>query len=129
MAVIKTQRRVLLDRFAASLPPLPGLERRMMFGCPVATVNGHMCAGLFRNTAFVRLPPSLRRAFADQDEVQPFEPFSGRPLLAYVTLPDAIVEDEVVFAGLLAAACAFTAALPPKARRRPRKVRSGSPRS
>lgn len=120
--------RGLIDRFAANLPPLPGLERRQMFGYPVACVNGHMCAGLFGDTAFVRLPPGLRRAIADEEGATPFEPVPGRPLLAYVTLPDAIVEDEAVFAGLLAAACAFTAALPPKLRRR-RKVISGSPPS
>ena len=99
-----------------------------MFGYPVAFVNGLMFAGVFEDTAFARLPPGLRRAVADEEGAAPFEPVPGRPLLAYLTLPGALLEDEALFADLLASACAFTAGLPPKVRR-PRKVRNSSSRS
>ncbi|MBJ7412837.1 MAG: hypothetical protein JHD15_21120, partial [Phenylobacterium sp.] len=39
----------LVDLLELSLPDAPGLQRRKMFGYPVAFVNGHMCAGLFQD--------------------------------------------------------------------------------
>jgi len=118
----------LAERFAAALPAVPGLELCDMYGYPAAALNGRICAGVFGETAYVRLPPHLRRAVADAEGAAPFEPNPGRPMLAYVTLPARLVADGPFFAELLAAACAFTAGLPPR-RRRPRPVTSGSPRS
>lgn len=114
----------LVELFELSLPDAPGLQRRKMFGYPVAFVNGNMCAGLFQDSAFARLPPALSAQLVDNHGAQPFEPMAGRPLRDYLTLPEAVMEDEARFAELLAAACAFTAGLPPKApkstRRSPR---------
>jgi hypothetical protein len=104
----------LVDLFELSLPEAPGLQRRKMFGYPVAFVNGNMCAGLFQLSA---------ELVADHG-ARPFEPMPGRPMRAYLTLPEEVVEDEARLADLLGAACAFTAGLPPKASKSTR----GSPR-
>ena len=113
----------LIDLFAACLPEAPGLERRKMFGYPAAFVNGHMVAGLFQDVAFVRLPPVARAELAAEFGERHFEPMPGRPMRAYVALPDEVIEDEDRYASLLAAACAFAAALPPK-EKKPRKTKA-----
>ena len=116
----------LVDLFAVSLPEAPGLERRQMFGYPCAFVNGNMFAGLFQDVAMARLPPALREALDAEYGVRAFEPMPGRPMRAYTVLPEEVVEDEARYAEVLRAACAFAAALPPKAGkdRKPRKAAS-----
>jgi hypothetical protein len=113
----------LIDLFVASLPETPGLERRTMFGCPVALVNGHMVAGLLQGVAFMRLPPGLRAEVEAEFGARHFEPMPGRPMKTYVALPDEVLEDEDRYAALLAAACAFASALPPKAKKAPKAKR------
>lgn len=116
----------LVDLFALSLPEGPGLERRQMFGCPCAFVNGNLFAGILQDEAWARLPPSLREAMDAECGLRALEPMPGRPMRAYVVLPEQIVEDEIRYAEILRAAYAFTSALPPKVRkaRKPRKSAS-----
>jgi len=114
----------LVDLFEVSLPESPGLQRRQMFGYPVAFVNGHMCAGLFQDTAFIRPPPAAR-AELEAEGARPFEPMAGRPLRDYLTLPETVMEDEERFGAFVSVACAFTAGLPPK----PPKAKKNTVRS
>jgi hypothetical protein len=120
----------MVDLFDAHLPSGPGLERRRMFGYPTAFVNGHLFAGLFQDIAFARLPPGLHAELDAEFGARHFEPMPGRPMRAYVVLPEDVVEDEDRFAQVLSAAYAFTAGLPPKAPkiRKPRAT-SRSPSS
>jgi TfoX/Sxy family transcriptional regulator of competence genes len=112
----------LIDLFDASVPDAPGVERRKMFGYPAAFVNGNMFAGLFQEVAFARLPPGARTELEAEFGVRHFEPMPGRPMKAYVALPDEVLEDEARYGRLLAVACAFAAALPPK-EKKPRAKR------
>lgn len=114
----------MVDLFHACLPEGPGLERRRMFGQPCAFVNGNMFAGLLQEVAFVRLHPTLHAALDAEFGVHHFEPMPGRPMRAYVVLPDAVLEDEGRYSELLQAAYAFTSAMPPKDKkpRKPRKT-------
>lgn len=111
----------LVELFGACLPERPGLGRRTMFGCPCAFMGGHMFAGVFQEVIFARLPPGEVAALGDPPA---FEPISGRPMRAYVVLPDAVLEDEDELSRLLDAACGATAALPPKVRKPPPPRRS-----
>ena len=120
--------RSMIDLFAAHLPERPGVERRQMFGYPTAFVNVNLFAGLFQDIAFARLPPGLHAELDAEFGARHFEPMPGRPMRAYVVLPEAVVEDEDRFAETLAAAYAFTAAMPQKARK-PRKARAATVRS
>jgi len=113
----------LADLFHLSLPEAPGVERRKMFGCPCAFVNGNMFAGAYRDVTFARLPPSLREALEAEHGARAFEPRPGFQMRAYTELPDDVVEDEARYAEMLQAAYAFTAGLPPKLRK-PRKTRA-----
>jgi len=112
----------LIDLFDACLPDGPGLERRRMFGYPCAFVNGNMCCGLLQDIAFARLPPGLRAELDAEFGVRHFEPMPGRPMKAYFVMPEEVLEDEERFTQVLAAAYAFTSALPPK-EKKPRKPR------
>jgi TfoX/Sxy family transcriptional regulator of competence genes len=114
----------LIDLFDACLPQGPGLERRRMFGQPCAFVNGNMFAGLLQDVAFARLPPGLHAELDAEFGVRHFEPMPGRPMRAYVVLPEEVLDDEGRYAEILQGAYAFTAALPPKAKkpRKPRKA-------
>ncbi|WP_293680281.1 TfoX/Sxy family protein [uncultured Phenylobacterium sp.] len=111
----------LVELFAASLPERPGLERRRMFGYPVAFANGNMFAGLFGEVVFARLPPGERAGLEAEYGAVSFEPMPGRPMRAYVVIPESVLEDEALLARLLDQAYAFTAAMPPKVRK-PRKA-------
>lgn len=119
----------MVDLFDAHLPASPGVERRKMFGYPTGFVNGNLFAGLFQDIAFARLPPGLHAELDAEFGARLFEPMPGRPMRAYVVLPEDVVEDEERFGQALAAACAFTAALPPKAKKAPRKPRARLPSS
>jgi hypothetical protein len=110
----------MIDLFDACLPDGPGLERRKMFGYPCAFVNGNMCAGLLQDIAFARLPPGLRAELDAEFGVRHFEPMPGRPMKAYVVMPEEVLEDEERFTQVLGAAYAFTSALPPKEKKPPR---------
>ena len=46
----------LAATFDAVLPAAPDVERRKMFGCPAAFVNGNLFAGLHEDRLMVRLP-------------------------------------------------------------------------
>ena len=46
----------LARRFEAALPEAEGVERRQMFGCPCAFVNGNMFAGLHEDRLILRIP-------------------------------------------------------------------------
>lgn len=107
----------LMELFAVALPDRAGVERRKMFGYPCAFVGGHMFAGVFQEIIFARLPPG---ECDDLDGPPPFEPLPGRPMRAYVVLPEAVLEDEHELARLLDSAYAAAAALPPKVRKAPR---------
>jgi len=112
----------LIALFDACLPDGAGLERRKMFGYPAAFAGGHMMAGLFQDEIFARLPPSLRDDLDAEYGLRPFEPMPGRPMAAYCVLPDAVLDDEAELGRALAAAYAFTSAMPPK----PPKVRKST---
>ncbi|MHB8530926.1 MAG: TfoX/Sxy family protein [Caulobacteraceae bacterium] len=111
----------LVDLLAESLPDDRRIERRKMFGYPIAFVNGNMFAGLFGDQMFARLAPTARQALERTHGPLPLEPMPGRPMKNYTRVPDAILADEAAVADVLAGALAFTAALPAKVKKAKRK--------
>ena len=109
----------LIDLFTESLPDLPGLERRRMFGLPAAFVNGTMLAGVFQDSIFARLPPEIAERLTQDEGAKAFEPMPGRPMKAYLEMPDEVVADETRLAEMLHAAFTHTATLPPKVKAPP----------
>jgi hypothetical protein len=107
----------LIELFTESLPDDASIQRRRMFGYPVAFVNGNMFAGLFGDSVFARMPPERWDALEREHGANAFEPRPGRISRRYLGLPDAIVADEGALADALAAAFVFTAGLPAKVKK------------
>ena len=89
-------------------------ERRRMFGCSVAFLNGNMFAGVFADRLFFRLDAEARAALGDRArELRVFEPVKGRAMKAYMELPGK-PRDDTLFADLLGLAVECAKALPAK---------------
>jgi TfoX/Sxy family transcriptional regulator of competence genes len=113
--------RELADRFAAVLADYPEADRRSMFGCPGAWVNGQLFTGTHSSGWFVRLPEAARREALALPGAAPFTPGRDVTFREYVVLPAAIVEDDEALAGWLERAMAYAASLPAKPERPPRR--------
>jgi TfoX/Sxy family transcriptional regulator of competence genes len=92
----------------------PEIERRKMFGYPVAFVGGNMATGLHSSNWFVRLPEERLSAVLASGDGRPFEVMPGRPMKGYAVLPETIVADDSAIDAWVGRALAFTATLPPK---------------
>jgi TfoX/Sxy family transcriptional regulator of competence genes len=113
----------LAARFAAVLADYPEADRRSMFGCPGAWVNGQLFTGTHSSGWFVRLPPSARDEALALPGAAPFSPGRDVTFREYVVLPAAVVSDDEALIGWLERAMAYAASLPPKPER-PRRRRA-----
>jgi TfoX/Sxy family transcriptional regulator of competence genes len=110
----------LAARFEAAISDRPGIERRQMFGCPCAFLNGNMLSGLFEDRMMVRLSEADRARAASEIGAKPFAP-AGRPLREYVVLPQEVVADKRMLGTWLARAIGYVESLPAKKPKRPRR--------
>ena len=106
----------LVARFDACLPKKPGVERRQMFGCANAFVNGNMFAGLFEESLIVRVP-----------EEAPERPFTvmGRTMREYAAIEKALDLAPAAFGKWMQRGCAYAAKLPAKKPKQARKGKAG----
>ncbi len=109
----------LVDRFAAAVAGIEGLEQRKMFGYPAGFVGGNMVTGLHQESWIVRLGEDDRSSLASQGW-QTFAPMPGRPMREYLALPSEVVTDPETARSWVERAAAYGRTLPPKA---PRKSR------
>lgn len=95
----------LAAAFDAALPASPIVERRQMFGCPCAFVNGNMFAGLHEDGLIVRVPSEA-----------PMRPFTvmGRTMREYARFDDAAAMTDAERRHWVDRAFAYAAALPAK---------------
>ena len=113
----------LVARFDACLPRAPGVERRQMFGCPCAFVNGNMFTGVHEHRLIVRLAETERTSLAKMPDVKPFI-VMGRTMREYVAFERPLERAPRELANWMAKALAFAQTLPPKAKK-PRAARAG----
>jgi len=112
----------LLER---AIVPL-GADKRMMFGCPVYTVNSNMFAGAHQDSLFVRLPESDRQEFrAQYPDARPFEPMAGRVMKEYMLLPEDVYNNPEALHQWLRRGHVYALSLPPKQRKSRAAKRSG----
>jgi TfoX/Sxy family transcriptional regulator of competence genes len=109
----------LAARFDAALPVRADVERRKMFGCPAAFVNGNLFAGLHEDRLMVRLPAMAGR--------HPCV-LLGRTMKEYALFADALEMADRDMASWLGQAYAFAAALPVKLPKAPKVSRAVSKR-
>jgi len=107
----------LVDTFTEAVRPLAGAAVRKMFGYPAAFANGHMFAGVFQSSVFVRLDAGQRAALLRRPGAAPFEPMPGRAMKEYVVVPAAMIETPRELGRWLSRALTYVNGLPPKARR------------
>jgi TfoX N-terminal domain len=118
----------LVDRFRSIVDARDDLEPRQMFGYPSAFVGGNLVTGLHKHAWFVRLPAP------DETELRAlgggsFDPMPGRPMRGYVTMPEAIVDDDEAVRAWLDRAVAFGRTLPEKSAKPPKTARKPAPTS
>ena len=108
----------MVKLFQVVAPTGPGIEQRTMFGSLCWFVNGNLGGGLHGVNDFL-----LRLNEADRAELlklggHPFEPMAGRPMKAYVVLPESILADRKAVAEWIEKSVTFVASLPEKAKKR-----------
>ena len=105
----------LVDAFDAALAVGRGVERRQMFGCPCAFVDGKLFAGIHEHRLFLRLP--------SEAATRPFTPM-GRASKSYAAIDDALDLEPREFREWIARAFDYTRSLPAKPVPRPRKTKA-----
>ena len=109
----------LVDRFAAAVAGVEGMEQRQMFGYPAAFVGGNMVTGLHQESWIVRLGEADRSSLVERGW-QTFSPMPGRPMREYLALPSAVAADAEAARSWVERAAAYGRSLQPKP---PRKRR------
>jgi TfoX/Sxy family transcriptional regulator of competence genes len=109
-------------RFEAALPD--GVERRSMFGCPIAVVNGNMFTGVHNNEINVRLAEVDRAKFLrDYDGARIFSPMKGMEMKEYVVVPPAVASQPALLARWIKKGFEFASSLPAK---KPKTAKKGA---
>ena len=103
----------LITRFDALLPKAADVERRKMFGCPFAFVNGHMFTGLHEQRLIVRLGESERATLLTKPGTERFA-VMGRTMREYVALAKALEHAPRELSGWIKKALDYAQTLPPK---------------
>ena len=91
----------------------PTVSMRPMFGNLAAFVNGNMFSGLFGEDLFLRLPDDQAAPIRKQGG-RDFEPMPGHAMKGYVMVPTTWSSKPAATKTWIAAALAFTRAMPPK---------------
>src|SRR5215472_10044698 len=113
-------------RFDAALPD--GVERRSMFGCPIAVVNVNMFTGVHNDEINVRLAEADRTRFLrDYDGARIFSPMKGMEMKEYVVVPPQVAGQPALLARWIQRGFEFASSLPPKkkAAKRPAAKKGG----
>lgn len=105
----------LVELFDACLPRARGVERRQMFGCPCAFVNGNMFTGLHETRLIVRLPEAERVRLIAKQTAQPFA-VMGRTMRQYVAIEDALDRRPAEITDYMNCALNYARTLPAKNR-------------
>src|SRR5688572_17143384 len=108
----------LVALFDDALASLEKVERKKMFGCPAAFIDGHIFAGLFEESFGVKLSEADGAAFRAAHGAVPFEPMKGRPMGSWVGLPPAVLSDLALLSHWLNRAMAAAVARPAKPAKR-----------
>lgn len=112
-------------RFADAAPRDALVEHKKMFGYPSIFVRGNYFAGLFEESVVIRLPDPPRRELPALAAAAIFDPMgTGKGMKDWVVVPAKIASSPKLLAALLAAALPLVAALPPKAKKQPKRAKT-----
>ena len=96
---------------------LAGIEKRKMFGCPCAFVNGNMFFGVFQDQLFLRMGEKEKQELNAAFPVEPFSPM-GRMMKGYVLIPMDLRSDPARLLNLVQESLIPARALPPKIKKK-----------
>lgn len=92
---------------------LDGVEKRTLFGCPCAFVNGNMFFGVYQDQLFLRMNDEQRELLNQIAPVKSFSPM-GKVMKAYIDIPEEIINDQEKLLALVQNALHPAQVLPPK---------------
>jgi TfoX/Sxy family transcriptional regulator of competence genes len=92
---------------------LDGIEKRKMFGCPCAFVNGNMFFGVYQDQLFLRMNEENREALNQIIPIKSFSPM-GKVMKAYISIPREIINEQDKLLLLVKNALLNALVLPPK---------------
>lgn len=92
---------------------LDGVEKRKMFGCPCAFVNGIMFFGVYQDQLFLRMGEEQREQLNQILPIKSFSPM-GKVMKAYIAIPTEIVKEQEKLLTIVKSALRNTLELPPK---------------
>jgi TfoX/Sxy family transcriptional regulator of competence genes len=107
----------LIDLYENIASQLTGIEKRKMFGCPCAFVNGNMFFGVFQDQLFLRMGEDLRNSVSDDIQFEPLAPM-GRIMKEYVLIPPDLRTDPVRLLNLVQKSLTHALSLPPKIKKK-----------
>lgn len=99
--------------FDSCLPHGLGVERRQMFGCPAALVNGNMFACTHETRLVVRLPAAERERLVREPGAGPFVVL-GRTMREYAAIENPLERSPEELTAWIASALAHASGMPPK---------------
>jgi TfoX/Sxy family transcriptional regulator of competence genes len=103
----------LVARFDTCLPKTPDVERRQMFGCPCAFVNGNMFTGMHEQRIIVRLAEGERPKLLAEAGASDFT-VMGKTMREYVAINNALERAPSNVTKWMKAALIYAASLPAK---------------
>ncbi len=92
---------------------LDGVEKRIMFGCPCAFVNGNMFFGVYQDQLFLRMGADQREQLNQIIPIKSFSPM-GKVMKAYIVIPEEIINDQEKLLALIKTGLFIALDLPPK---------------
>lgn len=92
---------------------LDGVEKRTMFGCPCAFVNGYMFFGVYQNQLFLRMGDEQREQLNQIIPIKSFSPM-GKVMKAYIAIPVEISNDQEKLLNLVKNGLSIASELPLK---------------
>ncbi len=107
----------LIDLYENIASQLTGIEKRKIFGCPCAFVNGNMFFGVFQDQLFLRMGENLRHSLSDDIQFEPLAPM-GRTMKDYVLIPPDLRTDQARLLTLIQNSLIQALSLPPKIKKK-----------
>jgi len=104
----------MIERYQSLVPDDPRVERRTMFGMPVASANGNLFLGLHENRITIRLDENDSALFVKEFKAKQFEPMPGRKSSKTLVVPDRVAADPALLRHWCDKAYAYAVSLPPK---------------
>ena len=114
----KQSSKSMIERFDRLLPVDPRVERRTMFGCPMAVANGNLFLGLHEDRFLIRLGEEDREVLIKEFKATAFEPMPGRKSSATLVVPERIAAQPAALRSWCEKAFAHALSLPPKVKKK-----------